>query len=140
LNGFPFRAEDFVSANFFSLAAKLRHTGESFDCVIVDPPYFSTTSKGRVDQVHESARLINKVRPLIHDGGTLIAINNSLYVSGLDYLRTLEDLCRDGYLSIRELIPVPEDIVGYHQIRGPVTNPHPFNHSTKIAILDVKRK
>jgi 23S rRNA (cytosine1962-C5)-methyltransferase len=93
-----------------------------------------------VDQVNESARLINKVRPLVNDGGMLIAINNALYVSGSEYMQTLESLGRDGYLSIKELIPVPEDIAGYNRVNGPVTDPSPFNHSTKIAILEVKRK
>jgi 23S rRNA (cytosine1962-C5)-methyltransferase len=140
LNGFPIRKEDFITADFFTLVAKLKRTGQTFDCVIIDPPFFSTTSKGKVDQVHESARLINKVRPLINDSGILIAINNALYVSGKEYMQTLEDLCKDGYLSIRELIPVPEDVIGYTPIRSLITDPAPFNHSTKIAILDVKRK
>jgi 23S rRNA (cytosine1962-C5)-methyltransferase len=140
LNGFPIRKQEFITADFFSLAARLNRAGETFDCVIVDPPFFSSTSKGKVDQVYESARLINKVRPLIDNGGVLIAINNALYVSGKEYMRTLETLCQDGYLRIRELIPAPQDFVGYHQIRPPITDPAPFNHSTKIAILDVKRK
>jgi 23S rRNA (cytosine1962-C5)-methyltransferase len=140
LNGFPIRKEDFVAADFFTLTAKLKRMNETFDCVIIDPPFFSTTSKGKVDQVHESARLINKVRPLINDGGTLVTINNALYVSGKEYMQTLENLCKDGYLSIRELIPVPQDFTGYHQVNQPITDPSPFNHSTKIAILDVKRK
>ncbi|HUE98214.1 MAG TPA: class I SAM-dependent methyltransferase, partial [Anaerolineales bacterium] len=139
-NGFPIRKEDFIVADFFTLAAKLKRTGETCDCVIIDPPFFSITSKGRVDQVHESARLINKVRPLINDGGILIAINNALYVSGKEYMQTLESLCKDGYLSIRELIAVPEDFIGYNRIGELVTDPSPFNHSTKIAILDVQRK
>jgi 23S rRNA (cytosine1962-C5)-methyltransferase len=140
LNGFPIRKEDFIAADFFPLAARLKRTGETFDCVIIDPPFFSTTSKGKVDQVHESARLINKVRPLINDGGNLVAINNALYVSGNEYIQRLEELCKDGYLRIRELIRVSEDVIGYHQIRNPITDPSPFNYSTKIAILDVKRK
>jgi len=142
LNGFPIRKQDFVVADFFSLVSKLKHTVETFDCVIIDPPFFSTTSKGKVDQVNESARLINKVRPLINDGGTLIAINNALYVSGKEYLQTLEGLGKDGYLRIKELIPVPEDFTGYAETRTgiPLTNPAPFNHSTKIATLEVKRK
>ena len=140
LNGFPIHPEDFVAADFFTLAAKLKRTGEAFDCVVIDPPFFSTTSKGKVDQVNGSARLINKVRPLVNDGGYLIAINNALYVSGNEYMQTLEALCKDGYLSIRELIPVPADLIGYHKIGRPITDPAPFNYSTKIAILDVKRK
>jgi 23S rRNA (cytosine1962-C5)-methyltransferase len=140
LNGFPIHKEDFITADFFTLAAKFKRTGQTFDCVIIDPPFFSSTSKGKVDQVHESARLINKVRPLINDSGILVAINNALYVSGKEYMQTLEDLCKDGYLNIRELIPVPEDVIGYNPIRSLITDPAPFNHSTKIAILDVKRK
>jgi 23S rRNA (cytosine1962-C5)-methyltransferase len=140
LNGFPVHRGDFIAADFFPAIGHMKRSGETFDCVLVDPPFFSTTSKGRVDQVNESARLINKVRPLVNDGGTLVAINNALYVSGRDYLQTLESLCRDGYLRIRELVPVPEDMTGYRQVGAPVTDPHPFNHPTKIAILDVRRK
>jgi 23S rRNA (cytosine1962-C5)-methyltransferase len=140
LNGLPIHREDFIAADFFSFAARRNRTGETFDCVIIDPPFFSSTSKGKVDQVHESARLINKVRPLINNDGILIAINNALYVSGKKYMQTLETICKDGYLSIRGLIPVPEDFIGYHPVREPITDPSPFNHSTKIAILDVKRK
>jgi 23S rRNA (cytosine1962-C5)-methyltransferase len=140
LNGFPIHKRDFLAADFFSAIGRFKHTGEMFDCALIDPPFFSTTSKGRVDQVNDSARLINKVRPLINDGGILVAINNALYVSGKEYLQALEALCKDGYLTIRQLIDVPEDIVGYHEITPPITDPKPFNHSTKIVILDVKRK
>jgi 23S rRNA (cytosine1962-C5)-methyltransferase len=142
LNGFPIPKQDFIAADFFTLVGKFKRTNEMFDCVITDPSFFSMTSKGKVDQVNESARLINKVRPLVSDGGTLIAINNALYVSGKEYMQTLESLCKDGYLKINELIPVPEDFSGYPETRvgKPITDPYPFNHSTKIAILEVKRK
>ncbi|HSL44593.1 MAG TPA: class I SAM-dependent methyltransferase [Anaerolineales bacterium] len=140
LNGFPIQKQDFIVEDFFTFVSKLKRTSATFDCVIIDPPFFSTTSKGKVDQVNESTRLINKVRPLVNDGGYLIAINNALYVSGQEYMRTLEDLCKDGYLQIRELVPVPQDFIGYNQVNQPITDPTPFNHSTKIAILDVKRK
>ena len=140
LNGLPIHQQDFIAADFFPAVGRFKRANQIFDCVLIDPPFFSTTSKGKVDQVHESARLINKVRPLINDGGTLIAINNALYVSGSEYMQTLESLCRDGYLKIREQVPVPEDMVGYNKVGAPITDPSPFNHSTKIAILDVKRK
>ena len=139
LNGFPIQKKDFIAQDFFPMVAHLKSTKQLFDCVIIDPPFFSATTKGRVDLVNESARLINKVRPLIKDGGILIAINNALFISGREYMETLEALCKDGYLRIRELIPVPEDFIGDVNI-PPVTDPTPFNHSTKIAILDVKRK
>jgi 23S rRNA (cytosine1962-C5)-methyltransferase len=140
LNGFPIPNGDFIAADFFPAVGRFKREGTTFDCVLIDPPFFSTTDKGKVDQVNESARLINKVRPLVNDGGTLVAINNALYVSGKDYMQTLESLCKDGYLKIRELTPVPQDMVGYNRVNTPITDPSPFNHSTKIAILDVKRK
>jgi 23S rRNA (cytosine1962-C5)-methyltransferase len=140
LNGFPIQRGDFISRDFFEQVGNMKHVNHLFDCVFIDPPFFSTTSKGKVDQLHESARLINKVRPLINDGGYLVAINNALFVSGAEYMQTLETLCKDGYLKIRELIPVPQDFTGYDPVGKPVTDPAPFNHSTKIAVLDVKRK
>ena len=139
LNSFPIHKQDFITSDFFPVVSQFKRASERFDCVIIDPPFFSATSKGKVDQVHESARLINKVRPLIEDGGNLIAINNALYISGKDYMQTLEALCEDGYLTIEHLIPVPDDFVGYNKIGSEITNPAPFNHSTKIAILKVKR-
>ncbi len=140
LNGIPIQKGDFISRDFFEQVGNMKRENKRFDCVIIDPPFYSTTSKGKVDQVHDGARLINKVRPLINDGGILIAINNALYVSGQEYLHTLEEICKDGYLKIKELIPVPEDFTGYNKVGQPITDPNPFNHSTKIAILDVKKK
>jgi 23S rRNA (cytosine1962-C5)-methyltransferase len=139
LNGFPIQKGDFIARDFFEQVGNMKRDGKTFDCVIIDPPFFSTTAKGKVDQVNESARLINKIRPLINDGGILIAINNALFVSGQEYMQTLEGLCKDGYLKIRETIPVPDDFIG-SAVNPPATNPAPFNHSTKIAILDVRRK
>jgi 23S rRNA (cytosine1962-C5)-methyltransferase len=142
LNGFPIHKEDFLIGDFWSQVSRLKRTGESFDCVFVDPPFFSTTPKGALDLNTDSARLINKVRPLVNDGGWLVSINNALYVSGKAYLQTLEGLCTDGYLKIAGVIPVPEDCTGYPGTRRgtPVTDPAPFNHSTKIAVLEVRRK
>jgi len=140
LNGFPVEKPNFIAQDFFSVIARFKAGKQTFDCVIIDPPFFSSTSRGKVDMEHESERLINKVRPLIQDGGTLIAINNAVFLSGKEYMQTLEKLCKDGYLRIRELIPVPDDFMGTKRIQTPITDPAPFNHSTKIAILDVRRK
>jgi 23S rRNA (cytosine1962-C5)-methyltransferase len=140
LNGYPIQKQNFIAQDFFPAMARFKAGKQAFDCVIIDPPFFSSTSRGKVDLLHESERLINKVRPLINDGGILIAINNAVFLSGSEYMQTLEMLCKDGYLSIRELISVPEDFIGTNRIGTPITDPAPFNHSTKIAILDVKRK
>jgi 23S rRNA (cytosine1962-C5)-methyltransferase len=137
LNGFAVHAADFIAADFFRQAATFRRRDQRFDCVVIDPPFFSASVSGVVDQIHQSARLIHKVKPLVASGGTLVAVNNALYVSGAAYMETLKAVCSDGYMEIAELIPVPEDFTGYPETRrvAPITDPAPFNHSTKIAVL-----
>ncbi len=142
LNGFLIVKSDFLASDFFPAVSQLKRARQTFDCVFLDPPFFSATSKGKVDLENDSARLINKVRPLINDGGWLVAINNALFLGGQEYINALESLCADGYLAIERLIPAPEDFTGFPQTRVgiPPVNPAPFNHSTKIAILRVRSK
>ena len=137
LNGFEVHSEDFLQADYFRVASKFRRLDRRFGCVVIDPPFFSSTRGGVVDQLRESARLINKVRPLVEPGGYLVVVNNALYVSGADFIQTLESLCAGGYLEVAELIAVPEDFTGYPgtKVGTPITDPAPFNHSTKIAVL-----
>ncbi len=47
LNGFPIVKSDFISSDFFPGIARLKRSGDLFDCVFLDPPFFSATSKGR---------------------------------------------------------------------------------------------
>ncbi len=142
LNGFPVMREEFRADDFFAGIGRLKRSGELFDCVFVDPPFFTTTRGGTVDLVAASHRPINRVRPLIADGGVLVAINNALFVSGAAWLGALEALCVDGYLAVEELIPVPPDFTGYPEtiVGRPPADPAPFNHSTKIVVLRVRRK
>ena len=142
LNGFNVQRSDFRAGDFWVVASKLRRAGELFDCVFVDPPFFSTTPRGTVDLVSQSQQVINKVRPLVGHNGWLIAINNALFLSGAAYMRLLEELCADGYISIEALIDVPPDFTGFPETRVgrfPV-DPTPFTHATKIAVMRVQRK
>ena len=142
IDGYVFLAEETPTFIARNLVSRLKRHGAGFDCILVDPPFFSATSAGTLDLNTDSARLINKVRPLVNDGGWLVAVNNALYVSGQEYLHTLEGLCADGYLSIETLIPVPPDFTGFPGTRvgQPPVDSTPFNHSTKIAVLRVTRK
>lgn len=141
-NGFGVQPRDFVAADFWPQISRWKRENARFDCVFVDPPLFSKTRHGTVDLVESNARLLNKVRPLIADGGTLVTINNALFVGGAAYLEMLETLCADGYLSIETLIPVPQNFIGYADpvVSALPADPAPFNHPTKIAVLRVRRK
>ncbi|HWQ04407.1 MAG TPA: class I SAM-dependent methyltransferase [Longilinea sp.] len=142
LNGIPEKRCQIQTGDFFSQVANFKRSSALFDIVIADPPFFSSTSRGQVNLVGQSRRVINKLRPLVRDDGWLVSINNALFVSGADYLRDLEDLCKDGYLSLETTLPVPEDFTGYAETRREnwPADPAPFNHPTKIAILRVTRK
>lgn len=142
LNGLAINKGDFQAGDFWPQINRLKAAKDLFDCVFLDPPIYSATTRGIVDLAQSYKRLINKVRPLINHDGYLVAINNALFYSGAAYMKELESLCADGYLTIEELIPVPADFIGEPQtpITAPVTDPAPFNHSTKIAVLKVRRK
>lgn len=141
LNGFPIQAADFVAQDFFPWTSRMRRAKQRFDMVFLDPPFFSLTPRGRVDLEEEYGRIINKVRPLVKEGGTLVAINNAIFVSGSKFIHQLEELCQGGYLSIEEIIPVPADFSGYSRsyLNNLPANPAPFNHTTKIVILKVRK-
>jgi 23S rRNA (cytosine1962-C5)-methyltransferase len=142
LNGQPTSLETFWAGDFFAAVARLKRDRAMFDCIFLDPPFFSTSGRGTVNLVTESLRLINKVRPLVADGGRLVAVNNALFLSGADYWRSLEEIAADGYVEIEETVPVPEDCCGFPEtrLRSLPVDPAPFNHATKIAVLRIRRR
>ena len=142
MNKIYFTNKNFLAGNFFPVIGRLKRENRRFHCVILDPPFFSKTAKGEVDLCAAPEVPVNKVRPLIHDNGILITVNNSLYLSGEEFLQRINTLCQDGYLSIEETIPIPEDFIGPDPdyLRHYAVSPAPFNHPTKILVLRVKRK
>jgi 23S rRNA (cytosine1962-C5)-methyltransferase len=142
LNNLTLKENDFLVGDFFRLTGRMRKEGIKFDCVILDAPLFSTGRSASIDTAQDTARLINKVRPLVKDEGTILCINNSLFLSGKEYLDTINKLSADGCIELEEIIPVPEDITGFPQtiLRKPPVDPAPFNHPTKITLLRVKNK
>ena len=142
LNQWPVSNEDFLVSDFFRMTAELKKAGSLFDCVILDPPFFSDSPSGKIDWAAESQALINKVRPLVAHNGHLIVINNALFLSGKNYLDTLETLCSSGYMQIEAILPVPEDVTGFSSTRliTPPADPAPYNHPTKITTSKVLRK
>lgn len=141
LNGFSIDKRDFIADDFFPAISRLKREGASFDCIFLDPPFFSVTGQGRVDLEGESERLINKARPLVSDGGWLVVVNNALFVPGRDLMGMFDSLCGSGYLSVETILPAPEDFTGYPttRVRTPPVDPAPYNHPTKITVLRVRK-
>ncbi|HSM23269.1 MAG TPA: class I SAM-dependent methyltransferase, partial [Anaerolineaceae bacterium] len=142
LNDQPVQKMKLIANDFYRAIGNFKRTQKLFDCVILDPPFFSKTTAGRVDLVNESSRLINKARPLVGHKGWLIFVNNALFFRGQEFIDLLEELCQDQYIAIDSIIPVPQDITGYPDtiVSQPPVSVEPFNHSTKIVVLRVNRK
>jgi 23S rRNA (cytosine1962-C5)-methyltransferase len=142
MNGWPVKKAEFWPGDYFDVCGALKRESALFDCVFVDPPFLSVTEQGRVDLENELKNVLNKVRPLVGHGGQLVVVNNAVFASGESFMKTLEELSADGYMAFERRIDVPEDFTGTEKTRAgalPVS-PAPFNHSTKIAVLAVKRK
>ncbi len=141
LNGFAVARRHLVAGDYFTETSRMRREGTLFDCVFVDPPFFSTTQKGRVDLEEAAAKVIDKARPLVADGGWLVAVNNALWVSGADWLRTLTE-GSGGYAELEATVPVPDDVRGMlpSMASSWPADPSPFGHPTKIAVMRVRRK
>lgn len=141
LNDNPCKETKYHPADFWSRINHYKTIGKQFDCVILDPPIFSKTARGTIDIAKNYHKLINKVRPLIAHDGYLVTINNALFQSGQEHHAMLEELCKSEYLRIEKIIPVPTDCtVPPGTEHGLPADPAPYNHSTKITILRIKRK
>ena len=137
LNAIDRNKMEIVAGNFFPVISGFKKSGRLFDTVILDPPFFSRSSKGTVDLLKQPVALVNKVRPVVADGGEIIMVNNALYLSGIDFLAAADELCDGKYLTRKEIIPVPHEFCGYAPA---VADPAPFNHPTKIIVFKVRRK
>jgi 23S rRNA (cytosine1962-C5)-methyltransferase len=135
-NQLPVSRRDFIARDFFVATTELKRAQALFDIVILDPPFFSSTSLGRVDVENDLITLINKVRPLVAHEGQLVCVNNGLFVPGVTYSEQLKELEADGYVTFQERIDVDDDCL----VTGPPADPTPFNSPTKIAVLHVTRK
>lgn len=139
INGWPMSRGDFITGDFFDIVGRLKREHRLFDCVFLDPPIFSVTEQGRVDWEADMLRLFNKVRPLVAHQGCLVAVNNGVFVSGADFEAALNKVCADGYATLETRVDVPADFTGTGAATLPA-DPAPYNHSTKMALLRIRRK
>jgi 23S rRNA (cytosine1962-C5)-methyltransferase len=142
LNGFEISKADFKAKDFFDATGELKRDNTLFDCVFIDPPYLSVTGQGKVDAEKDFLKIVNKVRPMVAHNGHLVCVNNAVFLSGADFMASLNAVCAGGYATIEQHIEVPLDFSGHPASKSgalPV-DPAPFGHSTKISVLRFTRK
>jgi 23S rRNA (cytosine1962-C5)-methyltransferase len=69
-------------------------------------------------------------------------LNNGVFVSGAAFDQTLNAICADGYATVEQRLMAPDDFAGYANTRQGTlpSDPAPWNHSTKVAIVRLRRK
>jgi 23S rRNA (cytosine1962-C5)-methyltransferase len=73
-------AGKFLSGDVFEWLPRLKRSGETFDCVILDPPSFSRGKKSSFSTAKDLPRLHEAALGLLADGGWLVTSINSAKV------------------------------------------------------------
>lgn len=76
LNGWTSERRDHIAGDTFDWLQRFARKGEQFDCVILDPPSFSTSPKGRFSAVRDYPKLVAAAAPVVAPNGHLVACCN----------------------------------------------------------------
>lgn len=78
---------EFIVGDCLAVLAKLAQNGKSFDCILMDPPSFSTTAKSRFTTRGGTSDLVAAALPLLTDNGLMITSSNHQKVDVAEYLK-----------------------------------------------------
>jgi 23S rRNA (cytosine1962-C5)-methyltransferase len=101
----------FVADDAFRWLDRAARRGDTFDLVIIDPPSYSTTRKGRFVAQDDYGTLAASALRLLVPGGRLLACTNHRGISGGRFRRILSEACRLGKrhaVQIKDLQPQPD--------------------------------
>ena len=93
----------FVAGDVFAWLARATARGERFDVVIVDPPSYSTTKRGRFVAETDYVDLAAAGLGLLTPGGRLLACTNHRGISAARFRRTLFDAARKARLEVAQV-------------------------------------
>ncbi len=102
---------EFIVGDCLNVMADLTRQGRCFDIILMDPPSFSTTQKGRFTTRGGTSTLVAAAMPLVSNGGLLITSSNHQKVEPSDYLKELRRgaLQAGGDLKVLSMTGQPED-------------------------------
>ena len=111
LNGLDPAAHDFIYGDALEWLARLGKKGRRFDLVLLDPPSFSTTGKGRSWSVERDlGRLVALGAALLQPGGTLYVSTNLRRLPWPRFLGLVEEGLRAaGRVGAIETATLPLD-------------------------------
>lgn len=90
-NGLDPAAHDFIFGDAFEWLKRLAKRGQRWDVVILDPPTFSTTKKGRVFQAaRDYEELAALAMPLVMAGGWLLCSTNQRTLEAEQFEKSIQ--------------------------------------------------
>jgi len=98
----------FAAADAMSWLARAARKGESFDLVVLDPPSYSTTKKGRFVADRDYVDLAAAAMAVVAPGGTLVACTNHRGITPDKFRRILFDAARTAKRDVTRMRDMPE--------------------------------
>jgi 23S rRNA (cytosine1962-C5)-methyltransferase len=83
------KRHEFIIGDCLEVLTDLARTGKPYDIILMDPPSFSTTTRGRFTTRGGTSDLVAAALPLLSEGGLFIASSNHQKVDVADYLKEL---------------------------------------------------
>jgi 23S rRNA (cytosine1962-C5)-methyltransferase len=119
--GAPVREHAFVAEDAFAWLARAARRGERFDLVVIDPPSYSRTKRGRFVAESDYGSLAAAALAILATGGRLLACTNH---RGIDAARFRRILFAAGRIAGRHIIQVKDLAEPPDFPPDPVAGPH----------------
>jgi 23S rRNA (cytosine1962-C5)-methyltransferase len=101
----------FVAEDAFAWLARAARRGERYDVVIVDPPSYSSTKRGRFVAASDYVDLAAAALAVVAPGGKLLACTNHRGIPAARFRRLLFDAARQAKREVAQVkdLPAPPD-------------------------------
>ncbi len=111
LNGLDPEAHSFVQTDALEWLLRAAKRGEKFGVVILDPPSFSTSGKGKTFRVADGyQRALALVFAVLEPGGRVLAVTNHRKTSLSMFRKLARDAARDAGREIMQLKDLPSPL------------------------------
>jgi 23S rRNA (cytosine1962-C5)-methyltransferase len=98
----------FAAADAMSWLGRAARKGESFDLVVLDPPSYSSTRKGRFVADRDYVDLAAAAMAVVAPGGTLVACTNHRGITPQKFRRILFDAARAAKRDVTQMRDMAE--------------------------------
>lgn len=111
LNGLDAEAHGFVQTDAIEWLARAAKRGEKFGVVVLDPPSFGTSGKGKTFRVSDGYQgALERVFAVLEPGGRVLAVTNHRKTSPAAFRKLAHDAARAAKREILQLKDLPSPL------------------------------